>query len=47
MFKQFSDIDSTGLQHGASRQVDLVQRQARDPLGHRNVAAGQETRHEP
>ena len=43
-FQQRHDVDAIGLQHSAVGQIDLVQLQFVDALGHRCARSGQETR---
>ena len=46
-FQQRHDVDAIGLQHRAVGEIDLVQLQLVDALGHRRARSGQETRAHP
>ena len=45
--QQRHDVDAIGLQHRAVGQIDFVQLQLVDPLGHRGARPRQETRAHP
>ena len=46
-FQQRHDVDAIGLQHRAVGQIDFVQLQFVDALGHRRARPGQEARAHP